>query len=122
MTVFAAAPGCAAHVEREWIPAQRPLALDLAPLSGGGSVIFPEATGHLPGLSGRLNPILDTRNRTYLYASNISIGGGQQQPVSFVPGKEELHLVDSNGQGLLVRIAAITGRSSLLEYRAEAES
>ena len=119
MTVFAAAPGCAAHVEQEWIPAQRPLALDLAPLPSGGSVIFPEATGHLPGLSGRLNPILDTSNRTYLYASNIAIGGGQQQPVSFVPGKEELHLVDSNGHGLLVRIAAITGRSSVLEYRTD---
>ena len=79
--------------------------------------MFAEGTGYLPGLAGRLNPILDTSNRTYLYASNIAIAGGRQQPVSFVPGEEELHLVDANGSEMLVRVAAITGRSSLLEYR-----
>ncbi|MCQ3802852.1 MAG: putative DNA binding domain-containing protein [bacterium] len=117
MTVFVAGPGCAAHVEREWVPAQRSLAVDLAVLRGGGSVVFPEATGHIPGLAGRLNPILDTSNRTYLYASNIAINGGRQQPLSFIPGTEELHLMDADGGEFLVRVAAITGRSSILEYR-----
>ena len=117
MTVFAAAEGCAAYVERDWIPSERPLAIELAALPGGGSVVFAEATGHIPGLIGRLNPILDTSNRTHLYASNIAINGGRPQPVSFVPGEEELRLTDANGHDLLVRVAAITGRSSLLEYR-----
>ena len=117
MTLFVAAEGCAAHVEPGWIPAQRPLAVELATLDGGGSVLFAEATGHIPGLAGRLNPILDTSGRTYLYASNIAINGGCQQPVPFVPGNEELRLTDANGNELLVRVAAITGRSSLLEYR-----
>ncbi len=117
MTVFAAADECRAHVERDWIPAERALAIELAVLPGGGSVIFAESTGHIPGLSGRLNPILDTSNRTYLYASNVAINEGQQQPVSFVPGKEELHLMDARGNEVLLRVAAITGRSSLLEYR-----
>ena len=117
MTVFAAAEGCAAYVERDWIPSERPLAIELAALPDGGSVVFAEATGHIPGLMGRLNPILDTSNRTYLYASNIAIDGGRQQPVPFVPGEEELRLTDANGHDLLVRVAAITGRSSLLEYR-----
>ena len=116
MTVFVAAERCAAYVEREWIPAERALAIELAALPGGGSVVFAEATGHIPGLMGRLNPILDTSNRTYLYASNIAINGGRQQPVSFVPGKENLRLTDANGNDLLVRVAAITGRSSILEY------
>ena len=116
MTVFTAAAGCAAHVEHEWIPAERALAVELAALPDGGSVVFAEATGHVPGLSGRLNPIRDTSNRTYLYASNIAINEGQQQPVSFVPG-EELHLMDANANVLLVRVAAIIGRSSLIEYR-----
>ena len=117
MTVFAAAEGCAAHVEHEWSPAERALAIELAALPEGGSVVFAEGTGHIPGLSGRLNPILDTNDRTYLYASSIAINEGQPQPVSFVPGEEELHLMDANGNALLARVAAITGRSSLIEYR-----
>ncbi len=120
MTVFAAAAGCGARVEREWVPAERPLAIDLSPLPGGGSMVFPEATGHIPGLTGRLNPILDTSGRTYLYASNIAINGGEAQPVTFLPGKEELQLIDAHGNESLVRIAAIMGRSSLLEYRSAA--
>ena len=116
MTVYAAAPGHAAHVEREWVPGQGALALELEALPPGGAVLFPEATGVLPGLSGRLNPVLGALDRTYLYASNIAINGGQQQPVHFAPG-EELLLMDVNGVELTVRIIDILGRSALLEYR-----
>ena len=115
MTVFASAPGHAAHLERDRIPSERALAIDLAALPEGGSVIFPEATGHLPGLNGRLNPIRDTHDRTYLYASNIAIDEGQQQPVHFVPG-EEMRLTDAEGTKLCVRIVDIVGRSALIEY------
>ena len=117
MTVYVAAEGCSAHVEQNWIPSERALTIELTALPGGGSVVFPEGTGPIPGLSGRLNPILDTSSRTYLYASNIAINEGRQQPVQFVPGREELRLTDANGREMLVRVAAITGRSSLLEYR-----
>ena len=41
---------------------------------------------------------------------------GETQPVTFAPGEEELHLVDADGHQVLVRIAAIESRSSLLEY------
>ncbi len=116
MTVFGAAPGYAACLIREWLPAGGALALELPPRPRGGSVIFPEATGNLPGLKGRLNPIRDTLDRTCLYASNIAIGQGRPQPVHFVPG-EELRLTDSDGAELLVRIVDIVGRSALLEYR-----
>ena len=117
MTIFAAAEGYAAHVERDWIPAERALHIKLSPLPNGGAVIFPEATGQISGLTGRLNPILDTHQRTYLYASNIAINEGQQQPVNFVLG-QELHLADAEGQEILVRIIDIQGLSSLVEYRA----
>ena len=116
MTVYAAAPGYAAYVEREWVPSEGALAVELASLPQGGSVVFPEATGALPGLRGRLNPILDTHDRTYLYASNIAIDGGRQQPVHFALG-EELRLVDAQGVELAVRVVEILGRSALLEYR-----
>ena len=115
MTVFASAPGYAAHLERNWMPCERALALNLGALPEGGSIIFPEATGHLPRLKGRLNPIRDTHDRTYLYASNIAIDEGKQQPVHFAPG-EELRLTDADGVELHVRIVDIVGRSALVEY------
>ncbi len=115
MTVFAAAPGHAAHREQDWTPSERALAVDLVALPKGGSVIFVEATGALPGLKGRLNPIRDTHDRTYLYASNIAIDEGKQQPVHFIPG-EELKLTDVEGVTLRVRIVDIVGRSALVEY------
>ncbi|MDE0629806.1 MAG: hypothetical protein OXH99_25685 [Bryobacterales bacterium] len=115
MTVFGAAPGHAACLVREWLPSAGALALDLTPLPRGGSAIFPEATGSLPGLNGRLNPIRDSLDRTYLYATNIAVGRGQLQPVQFVPG-EDLRLTDSDGTERLVRIVEILGRSALVEH------
>ena len=112
---FADAPGHAAYLERDWTPCERALAIDLAALPEGGSVIFPEATGHLPGLRGRLNPKRDTHDRTYLHASNSAIDEGKQQPVHFIPG-EELQLTDAEGTELRVRIIDIVGRSALVEY------
>ena len=115
MTVFASAPGHAAYLERDWTPSERALAIDLEALPAGGSVIFPEATGHVPGLKGRPNPIRDAHDRTYLYASNLAINGGKQQPVHFIAG-ETLHLSDAEGTELRVRIIDIVGRSALVEY------
>ena len=119
MRVFVAAPEHFAHVEREWVPSQRALTVELQDLPAGGAVIFPEATGHIPGVTGRLNPKLDSHDRTYLYASNIAINQGRPQPVHFVLG-EELRLTDADGREMLVRIIDIAGRSALLEYRPRA--
>ena len=119
MRVFVAATGHLAHVEREWLPSRRALTAELHDLPAGGAVIFPEATGYIPGVTGRLNPIRDNLDRTYLYASNIAINQGRPQPVHFVLG-EELRLTDANGREMLVRIIDIAGRSALLEYRPRA--
>lgn len=116
MTVIAAAGGFSAHIENDWLPANGTLTIEMQRLPDGGSVIFPEATGSLPGLAGRLNPIRDTHDRTYLYASNVAINEGKQQPVHFIPG-EDLRLTDAEGKELIVRIVAIVGRSALVEYR-----
>ena len=117
MTVFAAAEGYAACTKYGWQPAERVLSLQLDSLDDGGAVIFPQATGYIPGLRGRLNPIRDTRDRTYLYASNVAINNGQPQPVTFDFG-EELHLTDADGNEAFVHVVDIVGRSALLEYRA----
>ncbi len=120
MTVFAASPGYAARLGTDWVPAEGALVVSLDSIPNGGSAIFPEATGDLPGLTGRLNPIRDSLDRMVLYASNISINDGKPQPVLFVPG-EEIRLTDADGRDLLVRIVAIEGRSALVEYRAVPE-
>lgn len=116
MTVYAAAPGYSAGLEQEWLPSQGGLLMELNPLPTGGATIFPLATGNLPGLRGRLNPIRDTSDRTYLYADNISIEEGRQQPVYFRLG-QSMRLTDANGAELSVTIIDIIGRSALVEYQ-----
>ena len=117
MTVFAAAAGHTAHAHYDWTPAQCGLALELDALADGGGVIFPDATGTIPGITGRLNPIRDPYDRTYLYATNVAVDKGRPQPVHFIPG-ESLRLTDADGNEAQVRIVAIVGRSALAEYRA----
>ena len=116
MTVFAAATDFSARVRHDWMPVEGRLSLALDALPGGGAILIPEDTGALPGLRGRLNPIRDALDRTWLYASNIAVNQGQPQPVHFIPG-EDLRLTDADGNERWARIVAVTGRSSLVEYR-----
>ncbi len=44
-----------------------PLSIQMDASPNGGSIIIPDGTGYIPGLDGRLNPILDALGRTYLY-------------------------------------------------------
>lgn len=80
-----------------------------------GSAVCIGGTGYIPGLEGRLNPILDTGNRTYLYADNIAINGGTQQPATFAINAS-FELEDCNGVIMQVRVLHIQGRTSLLQY------
>ena len=114
ITVFCAAPGYRAHVERGWRP-PAPLSVELEALANGGSMVIPERTGHLPGLAGRLNPILDNLDRMYLYATNVAIDEGRQQPVHFKLG-EAVRLTDVHGAERVVRFVEMIGNSSVLEY------
>ena len=116
MTVYAAAPGFAAGLQHDWIPQEGGLLLSLERLPTGGSAIFPSETGHLPGLTGRLNPVRDSSDRTYLYADNVAIEQGRQQPVHFRL-RRPIQLTDAFGVELSVTIVDIIGRTSLLEYR-----
>jgi len=116
MTVYAAAEGFAAYLEHGWRPEERQLSVELIPLNYGGSVIFCEGVGQVPGITGRLNPILDTHKRTYLYASNILINHGQIQPVSF-DYDEELILTDASGFQVQVCFLHMVSQSALLQYQ-----
>ncbi|MDE0124710.1 MAG: hypothetical protein OXN97_09065 [Bryobacterales bacterium] len=114
ITVFFAAPGHAAFVARGWRPPE-PLSVRLAELPNGGSIVFPKRTGHLPGLSGRLNPILGSIDRMYLYTANVAIDEGRPQPVRFRLG-QPLRLTDVYGNERVVKFAETLGKLSLLEY------
>lgn len=88
--------------------------ITLTPTENTGSVIC-HGTGYIPGLKGRLNPILDTSNRTYLYADNIAIDGGKNQPVVFKVN-HPIELEDCDGVVMVVRVLHIQGRISLIEF------
>ncbi len=115
MTVFAAREGFRACVSTGWIPDDGSLALELTSLPGGGSVIFYDAVGSVPGLAGWINPIRDPLDRSYLYTFDVAVNGGKPQPVEFSLG-EDLRLTDANGAERSVRIVEIRGRSALVEY------
>ncbi len=80
-----------------------------------GSIVCINGTGYIPGLQGRLNPILDSINRMYLYATNISINNGKLQPVDFSLG-EELNLEDCMGVYKKVSILEMKGNTALLQF------
>lgn len=97
----------------EWDPVDD-LRATLPASENTGSIIC-QSTGYLPGLEGRLNPILDTGGRTYLYADNIAIGPGEPQPAPFKVGVP-FRLEDANGVIMQVTVLDIRGRTSLLQY------
>ena len=115
MTVLCAAPGLAAHVTRDH-RLDEPLEVRMEPVADGGSLIIADGTGRLPGTQGRLNPIIDTLDRTYLYADNIAVNDGQAQPVRFAL-HEPVRLTDSFGAGATVWFREMAGASCVFDYR-----
>ena len=114
ITVLCAAPGHRGRVVRDWQP-PAPLSLWLEELTRGGSIVFTEGTGHLPGLTGRLDPILDNLDRMYLRARNVAVDEGRQQPVYFKLNRPLL-LTDVGGVKKIVRFIEMLGSTALLEY------
>lgn len=114
-TIFIAHSDYPAYVI-EGFALSKDLEVTLKESDGFGSLIIPDRTGYIPNLEGRLNPILDTSDRTYLYADNIAIEGGKNQPVTFVVG-EPFTLEDRNGVLMSVTFVRIQGDSSILQYK-----
>lgn len=86
-----------------------------------GSTVFLGRTGHIPGIAGRLNPILDSSQRTYLYADNVAINGSVfPQPRHFQCG-ENINLEDCNGGIAGICIRRIYPNCVLIDYIAEAQ-
>jgi hypothetical protein len=111
--LLVAHPNFPAAIIHKWDPGED-LAVTLDTSDSTGSVVI-HSSGYIPGLQGSLNPILDTSNRTYLYADNIAINGGENQPANFVVD-EPFDIEDSNGVVMQVRVLHIQGSSSLIQY------
>ncbi len=115
MTVLCASKGFAAHVTHDHRP-DDPLEVRMEPVPDGGSLIIANRTGRLPGIRGRLNPIIDRLDRTYLYADNVAINDGQTQPVHFALN-EPVRLTDSLGASATVWFREMAGASCVFDYR-----
>ena len=112
MTVLCAAPGFMARAASGQVPGGQPLELGMQPAPGAGSLIIANRTGHLLGIQGRLNSILDSLDRTYLYADNVAINDGMQQPVQFRLN-EPVRLTDSLGSSATLWFREMVGSSRL---------
>lgn len=138
LTLFVAAPGFEAWLERDWFPSERAIAVDLTRLPGGGGVIFPQSSGDIPGLTGRLTIIGGGSSATFvspfvtalggagIRTENIAVNGevpgvvaGEPQRPVYIRAGEELHLEDADGRERWIRVLDIRGRSVLVEYRRE---
>ena len=117
LTILCAAPGLCAHVERGHSGGEG-LEVEMRTAEDGGSMIIANQSGHLPGIRGRLNPILDRLDRSYLYADNVAIDDGRQQPVYFALNKP-VRLTDSLGARATLRFREMLGSSFVFDYRYE---
>lgn len=95
------------------------MTITLSRIDNIGSITI-RRTGSIPGLKGRLNPILDTSNRKYLYANNIAINGGKQQPAAFAINTP-FELEDSEGVIVYAAVKHISGDVSLIQYTRKPE-
>jgi hypothetical protein len=119
LTLFCAHPRFH-HYRRASFDPSKPSSIQMSSSPGVGSLIIPDGTGYIPGLDGRLNPILDEQGRTYLYAQNIAIEGGKAQPAPFTVGRP-FNVKDSHGHEFQLTIIDIVGSSSLVEYSSLAD-
>ena len=80
-----------------------------------GSIVI-HTTGYINGLEGRLSPIYDSSHRMYLYADNIAINGGMNQPVN-ISINSTLVLEDSKGVVMNLIFRFINGHTTaLIDY------
>ena len=117
MTVFCAAHGyCARVVEHDAPGSPAFIELAMESRADGGSQIIANRTGDLAGIEGRLDPILDHLDRTYLYADNVAINDGLTQPVHFRLN-EPVRLTDSLGNNATLWFREMRGASCVFDYR-----
>jgi len=117
ITIFCATEGFSAHVERYFLP-DRPLKISLESVQDGGSEIITDRSGVIPSTGMRVDFILDSLDRSYLYAFESSINNGLSQPVTFLLN-ETIFLKDRSGTNVMLWVREIIGTSCVFDYEVE---
>lgn len=115
--VFAAAPGYEAGVMKVPAGATGAITVSLKPSPTKNSAII-ESAGPLPGIQGRVNPILDKTQRLFFYAKEIGLLEANRpamQPIKFTL-KHEINAETATGQRFKIWVIDITQQVSVLEY------
>ncbi len=79
-----------------------------------GSMII-NKSGHIPGISGKIQPVLQPDKKLSLYADNIAIEGGMNQPYDFELNKS-ISLEDNEGNVIHLTFRFFQGRIALLDF------
>ncbi len=114
MTVFCAAEGYMAHVERDHIPGS-PLRVPMQASQGGGSQIIAKDSGYLSRIQARLYLMKDTLDRAYLYANSGIINEGQSLPAR-IELNEPVRLRDVHGNRAVLWFREMLGTSCIFDY------
>ena len=114
VTVLCAAKGFRAEVA--YVHPFEPIEVRMRPAPDGGSLIIANQAGHLPGIRGRLHPVLDELDRTWLHADTLAINDGASQPVR-INLNEPVDLTDSLGVRATLWFREMVGTSCVFDYR-----
>lgn len=82
--------------------------------NNSGSVII-NKSGQIPGISGKVEPVLKPDKRLSLYADNIAIEGGKDQPYDFELNKA-ITLEDNGGNIMHLTFRFFQGRIALIDF------
>lgn len=102
----------ASMIEKLILPPDKEMKIEMRRDDKIGSIVI-QNVGYISGLKGRLNPILDSNSRIYLYADNIAINGGKNQPVDFKIN-EVLQVEDSDGTIMNLLFRFVGGHTTAL--------
>ena len=116
MKIFVAKEGYAACFESGWVPDKSDLkTIQIEQLTNGGSYIFPYGIGVIPGIDGSLDVAYRDTNSYSLYANNVAVNGGVNQPV-LLELNDLVDLKDCDGNEFSFRVVKILDRAVLVEY------
>ncbi|MDH7447435.1 TIR domain-containing protein [Aquimarina sp. 2201CG14-23] len=82
--------------------------------NSSGSVII-NKSGQIPGISGKIEPVLNTEKGLSLYADNIAIEGGKNQPFDFKLNTS-VSLEDNKGNVIQLTFRFFQGRIALIDF------
>ena len=119
LTIFAAAPGCyggAVTIGPDELLVGGGFTMELYTNPKINSVIFQWGSGQIYPLNGIIS-IFEEDEQTHMFADDIAINGGVQQPYTCQRQDEWIYLEDSNGVALEIMVMDIVDNVVLLRYR-----